>query len=304
MIRVGSRPPRCPGAVTATRRRPGRPPGYAGGAAHRPSLPVSAWSGPRLVPGHLLHVLAGTQHRRRFGKDLFTGASQPAAVRPRRGDHAVRVRHDPLTSRTALGLPASYDHAAQPAPPRKRAPLFLSGAPGRATKAPATPLRKAPLILGPRPGACPACSCLVYRGNRVIRSRHSRLLPPGEQQPAHRRPGLHERVRGRHRYRRGFDHHLLVVDVILGVICRMRRSGRAERTWHSAAGAASGPGGRRSESSLIKPVPGRAGGRNDNTGASPTVPGGSQGRLRPGSAHRCPVLDTTVRLAVDRRALL
>jgi hypothetical protein len=32
--------------------------------------------------------------------------------------------------------------------------------------------------------------------------------------------------------------------VILGVSCRMRRSGRAERTWHSATGAASGPGGR------------------------------------------------------------
>ena len=40
----------------------------------------------------------------------------------------------------------------------------------------------------------------------------------------------------------------------------------------------------------------------DNTGVSPTVLGA--GEARAGAAHRCPVLDTTVCLTVDRRALL
>ena len=41
----------------------------------------------------------------------------------------------------------------------------------------------------------------------------------------------------------------------------------------------------------------------DNTGTSPAVPCGPD-RLPAGGVHRCPVLDTTVRLTVDRRAPL
>jgi len=49
------------------------------------------------------------------------------------------------------------------------------------------------------------------------------------------------------------------------------------------------------ESSLIKLMSGRTGGRNDNTGASPRVLWGGPGRLRPGPGRSCRVLPATVR---------
>jgi hypothetical protein len=198
------------------------------------------------------------------------GVSKPPAAAPRL--IVIRRKRGSAThqQRSYGYSPADYDHT-RAAPPRKRRRVFLW------------------VFLAIQP-----CSYLAYRGNRVLRA----AFPPTATRGTTGNNCHYIGVQGRTSASAagtGIGAALIiilwmVVEVILGVSCRIRRSGRAKKTWRSAAGAGSRPGGRRSESSLIKPVPGRAGGRNDNTGASPTVPGGSRGRLRPGAAHRCPVV--------------